>query len=181
MTQTATEALSYVMRLYGSHAPRVGLEREDLYAEVQLAIWRASQQNDRYGYLVCAGQKTIQELLRRFGPRTRTGHARLACVPLERAASLASASRSPEAALLASERGVALWREVERLPQRQRECFVLSHVEGLTLDEISERLGISYKVVSHHLTRGKMRLRERLADVYGFGAVRAYRDQGGTG
>ena len=52
--------------------------------------------------------------------------------------------------------------ELLGLPARFREVIVLSQVEGLTRDELAERLGISSAAVKDRLERGREQLRLRL-------------------
>jgi len=52
--------------------------------------------------------------------------------------------------------------ELASLPLRFREVFLLSQVEGLTRDEVAERLGISITAVKDRLERGREQLRSRL-------------------
>jgi RNA polymerase sigma factor (sigma-70 family) len=52
--------------------------------------------------------------------------------------------------------------ELAGLPARFREVIVLSQVEGLTRDELAERLGISIAAVKDRLERGREQLRLRM-------------------
>ncbi|WP_461532464.1 RNA polymerase sigma factor [Sinomicrobium sp.] len=54
-------------------------------------------------------------------------------------------------------------KEIENLPPKCREAFVLSRKEGLTNIEISEYLNISVKTVESHITKAFSILRKRLA------------------
>jgi len=51
-----------------------------------------------------------------------------------------------------------------RLPEKCREVFLLSRVEGMSNAEISEHLGISVKTVENQITRGLKILRKELRD-----------------
>ena len=51
-----------------------------------------------------------------------------------------------------------------RLPEKCREIFLLSRVEGMSNAEISEHLGISVKTVENQITRGLKILRKELRD-----------------
>jgi len=53
---------------------------------------------------------------------------------------------------------------IESLPERCREVFMLSRVNGLKNREISEKLGISIKNVERHLTRAIRTFREKFSD-----------------
>jgi RNA polymerase sigma-70 factor (ECF subfamily) len=51
-----------------------------------------------------------------------------------------------------------------RLPERCRQVFLLSRVEGMSNNEISERLGIAVKTVENQITRALRILRRHLKD-----------------
>lgn len=52
--------------------------------------------------------------------------------------------------------------ELARLPAKFREVILLSQIEGLSRDELAERLGISAAAVKDRLERGREQLRTRL-------------------
>lgn len=53
---------------------------------------------------------------------------------------------------------------VERLPEKCRLVFTYSRKEGLTIPEISDKMGIASKTVEAHLTKGLRTLRLNLKD-----------------
>lgn len=53
----------------------------------------------------------------------------------------------------------AIYQEVEKLSERQREVFRMSFLEGLTVEEISRRLGVSADVVYSNRSRALAILR----------------------
>ena len=55
---------------------------------------------------------------------------------------------------------------LERLTARQREAFVLVHLEGLTVRECAEVLGKPLGTVKSHLQRALVSLRSELADLW---------------
>lgn len=57
---------------------------------------------------------------------------------------------------------VAIERALEDLPQRCREVFILSRYQGMTTNEIAERLAISPRMVQKHLIKAFDHFRERL-------------------
>ena len=67
-----------------------------------------------------------------------------------------------ELRLLNQETGDAIQQAIERLPERCREVFCLSKLEGLSNKEIAERLGISIKTVENQMTTALKRLRKDL-------------------
>jgi RNA polymerase sigma-70 factor (ECF subfamily) len=60
------------------------------------------------------------------------------------------------------ERVAALERALDALPERRRLVFVLRWREGLSHQEIADRMGVTVKTVENQLTRAIQALRERL-------------------
>ena len=71
---------------------------------------------------------------------------------------------TPEAAALTGETREHIWREFRKLSQRQREVFVLRHLEGWTTQDVAETLGLSTGSVKRHLFRAVERLRKGLRE-----------------
>ena len=71
---------------------------------------------------------------------------------------------TPEAelALLDEDLKGAIQDAVDKLPERCREIFVLSKVEGLSNKQIAGQLGISIKTVEAQMTTAFVRLRKEL-------------------
>lgn len=67
-----------------------------------------------------------------------------------------------EMALWQSDIEKALKEAIDTLPEKCREVFLLSKIEGLKNREISEKLGISEKTVERHITIAISKLREEL-------------------
>jgi RNA polymerase sigma factor (sigma-70 family) len=68
---------------------------------------------------------------------------------------------TPEGVTL-SEPSVELWREVARLPPRQRTAVVLRYVGGLTQAQVAQAMRISTGTASATLAAARRRLAERL-------------------
>ncbi|HEV8263557.1 MAG TPA: sigma-70 family RNA polymerase sigma factor [Gemmatimonadales bacterium] len=81
--------------------------------------------------------------------------------PLEAAGMIAAADR-PDGMVETTERRRALQRALLNLTAEQREVFVLKHVEGLSYDEIAERLRTSVPSLKMRMHRAYDRLREQL-------------------
>lgn len=70
--------------------------------------------------------------------------------PLENISDLERELPSPdsvEARMIYSELLGLIFREVEQLPEKQKQVFLMSYIEGLTTEEIAERLAISTNAV----------------------------------
>lgn len=76
----------------------------------------------------------------------------------------ASPSSDSEAQLYAEEMKAIIFDEVNKLPDRCRQIFLLSREEGLSYKEIAERLDVSTKTVENQIGIALKRLKER---VYG--------------
>ncbi len=55
---------------------------------------------------------------------------------------------------------------INKLPNKQKEVFILSRKQHLSQKEISERLKISIKTVETHISRALSYLRKNLTDLY---------------
>ncbi len=70
----------------------------------------------------------------------------------------------PDQAAIARERLSAVRQAVDGLSHRQRACFLLRFIEGMTLEEIAEAMGVEVGTVKAHLARAVGRVRSRLAE-----------------
>jgi RNA polymerase sigma factor (sigma-70 family) len=59
---------------------------------------------------------------------------------------------------------VAVWSEVDRLPERQRQVVYLRYRSDLSFDQIGEALGITASAARSHATQAMATLRRRLGD-----------------
>lgn len=73
-----------------------------------------------------------------------------------------SATNDPGSQASVHELSEILDEELARLPAKFREVVLLSQVEGLSRDEVAERLGITVATVKDRLERGREQLRTRL-------------------
>jgi len=55
---------------------------------------------------------------------------------------------------------------VNRLPKRQRMCFVLFELEGYSLNEISDIVGTSVGAVKFNIHQARQKLRRELSDIW---------------
>jgi RNA polymerase sigma-70 factor (ECF subfamily) len=54
---------------------------------------------------------------------------------------------------------------IESLPADEQEAFCLIRIQGLTLSEAAEVLGVSTKTVKRRVNRGRMIVADRLSDL----------------
>ena len=73
----------------------------------------------------------------------------------------------PEDELLSMESREFLDRAIQKLPEKLRIVFLLRDIEGLSIRETSESLGISETAVKTRLLRARLNLREQLSVYYG--------------
>ena len=88
------------------------------------------------------------------GTRGHCGEA-----PVAPAALLSSDSHDPEREVLRSERADLVRRALRRLPNRYRTCLLMREAEGLSCEEIGNRLQLSSGAVRTTLCRARQRLR----------------------
>jgi RNA polymerase sigma-70 factor (ECF subfamily) len=70
----------------------------------------------------------------------------------------------PDRMAIARERLAAVEVVVDRLPHRQRACFLLRFVEGMALEEIAQTMHLKVGTVKTHLARGLGAVRRHLAE-----------------
>ncbi len=68
----------------------------------------------------------------------------------------------PERILIARERLAAVWARVDRLPSRQRTCFLLRFVEEMPLPQIAQVMQLEVGTVKSHLARAVGAVRQHL-------------------
>jgi RNA polymerase sigma factor (sigma-70 family) len=142
-------------RLAASYARR-GSERDDLFQEIALAIWRALpgfrfECSERTFVFRIAHNRGISYLARRRTPEAG----------VDETMALPDRRPNPEQALSADEESNRLARAVQVLPLAHRQVVTLA-LEGLSYAEIAEVLGISDSNVGARLTRARTMLRELL-------------------
>ena len=149
----STQALNTAMRILGD-----AHKAQDVHQEVFLAIWkRWHKYDDRTNWNAYLYRATIRKAIE-FARRTTSEQHRWHR-PDD------SISREvPDVPLRTIELQQKLARCLTRLPKRQAEVFVLSRIEGLKHNKISEVLGCSQKTVRVHLHRAVKRLARELGD-----------------
>jgi RNA polymerase sigma factor (sigma-70 family) len=74
----------------------------------------------------------------------------------------AAAGKTPEEAVAALEERRRIWAAFRKLPRRQREVFLLRHVEGWSTAEVAATLGLAEGSAKRHLFRAVRHLRREL-------------------
>ncbi len=158
------DAFDSVFRMY--YAQLVGVaesmlrEREaaeDVVQDVMVELWRRREnivlETSLRAYLFRAVRNRALNHIRhlRVAPRAEPEAAELIAVP------------AADWDTLEKEMETALRQAVAGLPQRCREVFELSRVQGLKYTEIAEALSISVKTVEAQMGKAIRVLRERLA------------------
>jgi RNA polymerase sigma-70 factor (ECF subfamily) len=59
---------------------------------------------------------------------------------------------SPLEILTQKELRTALWSAIDTLPARRREALVLVRIQGFSLDEAAQRMGLSRQTVANHIS-----------------------------
>jgi len=136
--------------------------RQEIYARVFEAAQAQVPDNPKRFLLTTARNLLID--------RVRREHV----VPIEAVADLESLGAvldqpGPDRVAVARDELRRLQAALDRLPPRCREAIVLGHIEGLTGNEIAERMGVTKFTVSEHLANG---VRALTAMLYGEDAAK---------
>ncbi len=152
----AAPLLRYLERMVRDHAAA-----EDLLQEVFLRVHRA---RDRYlpearfsTWLYRIATNLALNELRR--PHLRRPHRSM---DDEETAPLAAETPAADDVADARRTGQAAWRELERLPEKQRAALCLSAVEGLSYAEVARALEVTDKAVKALVHRARSTLAQRL-------------------
>lgn len=80
----------------------------------------------------------------------------------------------PESDLLSAEAQALLDQAIQKLPTNMRIVFIMRDMEGLSIQETAEALGVSEGTVKTRLLRARLRLRQELSVDYGAKLVREW-------
>ncbi len=178
-TEAALAANEGLMRhiAYRWWRRRPGIDPEDVYAEVRAGFVHAAARADpaRPGSFAAYAAQWGDEFARKFLRRELAGGLRFPVRdgwrrfrPHSMSAAVTEGHDSPLAFVPAREEAEPaeypddFWqRAVAGLTARQAEVLMLSFRDGLTLEEIGERFGVSRQAVCHCRTAAIRRLRRR--------------------
>ena len=142
---------------------RHAADAEDAFQATFLVLARKAGslnwQESIAGWLHDTARRTSLKL-RGSTARRRVVEQQAAETRLEGEATHATSDPSSQASV--HELSELLDEELARLPAKFREVILLSQIEGLSRDELAERLGISVAAVKDRLERGREQLRSRL-------------------
>jgi len=137
---------------------------EEIAQEVMLELWRrreSLQVEQTFGaYLMRSTRNRAVNHLR---------HQRVVARELAAAAFEDRESPAADAEILGGELAGVVRDAIESLPERSREVFQLSRVQGLRYGEIASVLGISVKTVEKRMGQALAELRDRLEPWLGGG------------
>ncbi|MEM8600100.1 MAG: RNA polymerase sigma-70 factor [Bacteroidota bacterium] len=136
-----------------------GAEAEDLVQEAFVRLWERRADIDPTLSVRAWLYRTVRNrALNQIRDRRRRADLLDAQPPRP------TTTAAPDIALEARALADRLRTLVAALPERQREAFVLTRVEGLAHTEVAEVMGIAASTVNVHLVRALKALRAGLAD-----------------
>lgn len=141
------------------HASRVlgdAAEAEDVAQEVMMRLWRIAPDWRR-------GEAQVSTWLYRVTANLCTDRLRRRrTVPFEEGEEPLDDAPSADSRIQDVSRRDALQAALDQLPERQRQCVVLRHIEGLGNAEIAEIMQIGPRAVESLTARGKRALADAL-------------------
>ena len=152
----AAPLVATARRLLGSQA-----DAEEVVQEVFLRVWTnaAKWQPGRASFATWMHRVAVNLCYDRLRRRRE--------VTVEVMPDPADPAAPPDAALDQATLARRLDAELQALPERQRAALVLCHYQGLSQNEAAEILEISVEALESLLSRGRRRLKEKLADMAG--------------
>jgi RNA polymerase sigma-70 factor (family 1) len=142
---------------------------EEIVQEVFLSLWvnraRLAEVENYRAYVLTASNNRVYSWLRKRARELRL-HGELA-------ADLPDPGEGPEAAVDLKESMAIIEEAVERLPPQKKLIWRLSRGEGLSHEEIAQRLGLSKNTVKNHMVVAIRQIREELSKGGTVGVVAA--------
>lgn len=147
------QVLGTAMRILGDRE-----KAQDVHQEVFLAIWkRWHKYNGRTNWNAYLYRAAVRKAIE-FAKQSKAEQS------MQQQLKDVTSKDNPYGRLKTAELQQILARNLARLPKRQANVFVLSRIEGLKNNEISEILGCSENTVRVHLHRAVNRLARELGD-----------------
>lgn len=131
---------------------------EEIVSDVFIKVWKLREQfktidNLRAFLYISAKNASLNYL--------RTSYVKLEVIPIEECQELQFEEPDTLSKIIRTELMASIYADIEKLPDKQREVFLLTYIEDLDASEISERLGISVTAVYANRSRATATLRER--------------------
>jgi RNA polymerase sigma-70 factor (ECF subfamily) len=152
--------VNYTYRLTGSTA-----EAEDLTQETFIQAYRkikSLKENRKFqSWLFRIAQNLVYQKYRGKRPHVESIDAE-GSHELSDFQKLATPLKSPEEGVLADELGQMIEQVIQELPEKYRQVFVLSAVQKMSYQEISEIVGRSLAAVKSDIHRARVSVREKI-------------------
>lgn len=133
---------------------KTNLQAEDTVQEVFLKLWinrsKLTHINSPADYLFISCRNTVINLLEKQATRHKAMNSPKA---------QGEEPATPDTMLQLKQLHADLWKAVDKLPSQQRQIFRMSREEGLSHEQIAEKLGIQKTTVKNHLVRALNTLR----------------------
>lgn len=147
-----------LMRAYARRVTGSASDADDVLQEAFTQAWRQlADLNDgsvvKSWLMKITGHRSI-DLLRR----------RREYVPVDESYDLADVAPGPEYAAAASSQMAALRHALDRMPEGQRQCWLLKEMGAQSYDEIAAQLGISSATVRGRLARARTTLMKEMEE-----------------
>jgi RNA polymerase sigma-70 factor (ECF subfamily) len=131
---------------------------QETFAQAMASVRRYDASRSFEGWLLGIALNVARKYWRKQRNTVRA-HARLEAV---NAAAPRAGLGDPDSGHLRRERSRALYAVLEDLPERWREAFILREIQGLSMRDVAEQLGITPTNVGVRVTRARGRIREEL-------------------
>ncbi len=141
------------------------LQNTFLNALTHLSEFEGRSSLSTWLYRIAANEALM--LIRRKKPEVDLDEPAGDSEPVQRPREFADWSGLPEDELLSQEGRLAVERAIDGLPEAMRMVFVLRDIEGLSIQETAQALGLSEGNVKTRLLRARLKLREQLSSYYG--------------
>jgi len=156
--------LNYIFRLTGSRE-----EAEDLMQDTFVLAFRnlhSLKENAKFqSWLFRIAQNNVFQKYRGKMPQIESIDAEGSENPV--VAELASGSKGPEETILSDELERVVQRVISELPEKYRQVFVLSAIQKLSYQEISEIVGRSLASVKSDIHRARVEVRDKIKEYLG--------------
>ncbi len=157
-------------RLQGKIDPSDIVQQTLLEAHQARDQFRGKSEAEQAAWLRCILAHNLADVVRRYGAAIRDAALErsledsLAESALRLDVWLADERSSPMQHVLRQEQLGRMYEALMQLPEEQRIAVEAKHLQGLSVNEISEKMGKSVTAVGGLLRRGMRRLRELLQD-----------------